>query len=80
MKAPVEGDVTKPRVEHGAEVQPRRTAVRDYGLIMLACKHGDYVEGPPRKVNAKRGREADYCPRCGMLRSQCDCWDPVNHP
>jgi hypothetical protein len=21
---------------------------------------------------------ADYCPVCGMLRSQCDCWDAVN--
>lgn len=30
------------------------------------------------KVNAKSGTQADYCSRCGMLRSQCDCWDPVN--
>lgn len=21
-----------------------------------------------------------YCNGCGMLRSQCDCWDPVNQP
>ena len=30
------------------------------------------------KLNAKAGTSADYCSRCGMLRSQCDCWDPVN--
>jgi hypothetical protein len=22
--------------------------------------------------------KADYCPGCGMIRSQCDCWDSVN--
>jgi hypothetical protein len=22
----------------------------------------------------------DFCGGCGMLRSQCDCWDPVNQP
>lgn len=35
---------------------------------------------PPRqhKLNLKRGAASEYCPRCGMLRSQCDCWDPVN--
>lgn len=38
----------------------------------LTCK------GRP-KINLKGGVTADdYCPRCGMLRSQCDCWDPVN--
>lgn len=40
------------------------------------------------KVGAKRANsewkkqqkfeDSDYCPACGMLRSQCDCWDPVN--
>jgi hypothetical protein len=33
----------------------------------------------PRKVNAKRGQDADYCPRCGFLHSQCDCWDPLDN-
>jgi len=37
--------------------------------------HAAHIGG---KVNAKSGTQADYCSRCGMLRSQCDCWDPVN--
>jgi len=32
------------------------------------------------KLNLKRGTASEYCPGCGMLRSQCDCWDPVNQP
>ena len=33
---------------------------------------------PLPKLNLKRGTSAEYCRRCGLLRSQCDCWDPVN--
>lgn len=25
-------------------------------------------------------KREDYCGGCGMLRSQCDCWDSVNQP
>lgn len=28
------------------------------------------------KMQAKQDRE--YCETCGMLKSQCDCWDTVN--
>ena len=37
---------------------------------------------PParHKLNLKRGTASEYCPGCGMLRSECDCWDPVNQP
>ena len=35
---------------------------------------------PSQKLNLKLGTAAEYCPRCGILRSQCDCWDPVNQP
>jgi hypothetical protein len=35
-----------------------------------------------RKVttNARstRARSTTYCNGCGMMRSQCDCWDAVN--
>jgi hypothetical protein len=26
-----------------------------------------------------RADAVTYCPTCGMLNSQCDCWDAVNH-
>lgn len=29
-------------------------------------------------LEAMRFEAADYCPGCGVLRSQCDCWDAVN--
>ena len=33
---------------------------------------------PPKKLNLKAGTSAEYCSRCGMVWSQCDCWDPIN--
>lgn len=30
------------------------------------------------KMQVKQDRE--YGPECGMLRSQCECWDAVNQP
>lgn len=40
---------------------------------------------PKSSTQSAATRSADslvreFCPRCGMLRSQCDCWDPVNQP
>jgi len=32
------------------------------------------------RASGKDFTEDDYCPGCGMLRSQCQCWDPVNQP
>lgn len=28
------------------------------------------------KMQAKQ--DSEYCASCGMLKSQCDCWDTVN--
>lgn len=28
------------------------------------------------KMQAKQ--DSDYCQTCGMMKSQCDCWDSVN--
>lgn len=27
----------------------------------------------------RRRPQPPYCPSCGMLYTQCDCWDAVNH-
>ena len=39
------------------------------------------ISKPPKKLkklNMKTGTSADYCRRCGMVWTQCDCWDPIN--
>lgn len=32
---------------------------------------------PPKHLKPYQGQPL-YCPECGMVASQCDCWDSVN--
>lgn len=30
------------------------------------------------QATIRESRKDGYCPHCGMMTSQCDCWDSVN--
>ena len=30
------------------------------------------------QATIRKSRIDGYCPHCGMMTSQCDCWDSVN--
>jgi len=41
----------------------------------LERKHGSLK----RRVLPSGLDQKQYCPNCGMMNSQCECWDAVNH-
>lgn len=68
--------------QKGYEGQDLEAGARKAAVQIEAIQAGlDPVQSKPVPAAMDAGRMvSDYCPACGMLRSQCDCWDPVNQP